>query len=116
MPNKPAYRLYVDDPVYKNILKKEEKVVFVDRFENADFILFTDESLLERYREYKQAHPEYSTILFATRYRLLKNCKDAVGALYWRKGRPQLLFLKPRLKHHNIVLPTMFKKFEIETL
>lgn len=116
IPQKNTIHVYVSDQEYKNALKKEKKIVFVDRFEDADFILLSDESTLEQYKQYRKRHPEHTALVFATKYRFLKNCHDAVGALYWRKGRSQLLFIAPRLKHYNITLPPSFEKFEIEAL
>ncbi len=38
-----------------------------------------------------------------------------VGAFYWRKGRPHIVFVKEKLQSFNIVLPPEYEKF-IESL
>ena len=53
-------------------------------------------------------------ILFGTKYSHLKN-KNVVGAFFWQKGRPNILFYKNRLKKYNIKLPAKFDKYiEVE--
>ena len=42
--------------------------------------------------------------VLVTRYNLLSQVEQAVGALYWQKGRPNLLFLKGRLGSRGIAL------------
>lgn len=116
VPQKTSIQVYISDPDYRDAFKKEGKVVLVERLADADFVLLTDYPTLERYRQFHKTHPEHSPVIFTTKYRLLKDCTDAVGALYWRKGRSQLLFIAPRLKLHDIVLPPAFKKFAIEAL
>ena len=51
-----------------------------------------------------------SKILFGTRYSHLKN-KNVIGAFFWQKGRPNILFYKDRLKKHNIKLDKSFDKY-----
>ena len=55
-------------------------------------------------------------VVFATSYRLLKYYPFIVGALYWKKGRVQLLFVKERLKRCGIDLPSSLHRYEIEAL
>jgi len=49
-------------------------------------------------------------ILFGTRYQTL-NYKSVVGAFFWQKGRPNILFYKTRLDQHNITLNKHFEKY-----
>lgn len=49
-------------------------------------------------------------ILFGTRYSHLKN-PEVVGAFFWQKGRPNILFYKDRLKKKNIKLDSSFDKY-----
>ena len=49
-------------------------------------------------------------IMFGTRYYHLKN-KDVVGAFFWQKGRPNILFYKERLDKHKIRLSAEFDKY-----
>lgn len=49
-------------------------------------------------------------ILFGTRYYHLKN-PNVIGAFFWQKGRPNILFYKRRLDEHNIKLVSSFDKY-----
>ena len=49
-------------------------------------------------------------ILFGTRYSHLKN-KNVIGAFFWQKGRPNILFYKKHLKKNSIKLDSSFDKY-----
>ncbi len=49
-------------------------------------------------------------ILFGTRYLHLKN-PSVVGAFFWQKGRPNILFYKKRLEKNHIKLDSSFDKY-----
>ena len=49
-------------------------------------------------------------IFFGTRYGHLKN-PDVIGAFFWQKGRPNILFYKSRLNMYGIKLDENFGKY-----
>jgi len=49
-------------------------------------------------------------IIFGTRYSHLKN-PSVVGAFFWQKGRPNILFYQERLEKKNIQLDSSFNKY-----
>lgn len=50
-------------------------------------------------------------IFFTNNYeRLLKN-KDYIGAFFWNKSRPNIIFIKNRLAQQNIKLPVDYENF-----
>ena len=49
-------------------------------------------------------------ILFGTRYSHLKN-KNVVGAFFWQKGRPNILFYQKRLQMYNVKLEPSFNEY-----
>jgi len=49
-------------------------------------------------------------LLFGTRYKTLLK-EPTVGAFFWQKGRPNILFYKSRLKKHGITLSKDFQKY-----
>lgn len=51
-----------------------------------------------------------SKLLFGTRYKHMKN-QDVIGAFFWQKGRPNILFYKKRLDQHHIELDPKFHKY-----
>lgn len=54
---------------------------------------------------------ESKSILFVTNYKLLKKYKNAVGAFYWKKGRPTIIFIKERLQDKSIKISSSFEKY-----
>lgn len=51
------------------------------------------------------------TIIFTTEYDLLAKDQRVVGAFFWQKGRPNLLFLRDRLQSSNLKLGREFDKY-----
>ena len=51
-----------------------------------------------------------SKILFGTRYIHLQN-PDVIGAFFWQKGRPNILFYRDRLAKKHIKLDASFEKY-----
>ena len=49
-------------------------------------------------------------ILFGTRYMHLRN-PQVIGAFFWQKGRPNILFYQYRLDQHHIKLNENFQKY-----
>lgn len=108
--HKDTIKLYTQDKEYINVFADYAHISIVKKTDNADVVLITEESDLSNL----PASPKQ--ILFATSYQLLKKNNDIIGALYWRKGRSQLVFIKDRLEKHGIVLPFEYQKFIIEAL
>ena len=52
----------------------------------------------------------FKKILFGTKYSNLQN-KDVIGAFFWQKGRPNILFSKENLEKKNIKLSTNLQKY-----
>lgn len=50
-------------------------------------------------------------ILFATDYALLNKDERFIGAFFWQKGRPNLLFLRDRLNKADLSLGREFDKY-----
>jgi hypothetical protein len=55
-------------------------------------------------------------ILFSTDLEILKNHKNAIGAFYWEKGRPKIVFVKDRLKRFELEIDLSFEKYLVESL
>lgn len=51
------------------------------------------------------------TLFFATDYLAFKKNSQAVGAFFYQKGRPSIVFRKEQLNKHNIVLSKEFEKY-----
>jgi len=49
-------------------------------------------------------------LLFGSRYQHLKN-PHVIGAFFWQKGRPNILFYKSRLEKYHISLDKSYDKY-----
>jgi hypothetical protein len=47
-------------------------------------------------------------IILVTKYDLLNEIPNAIGAFYWQKGRPNLVFISPRLVEKNMKLTSEY--------
>ena len=50
-------------------------------------------------------------LVFATSYYLYRHSPMVVGAFFWQKGRPNIIFRKKQLKKLGIKLPREFDKY-----
>lgn len=111
---KQVVSVYTLDSEYQNVFKHASNLHLVYSPEISDIILITNISGLATLKTLPKG--EKSPIVFVTEYHLLEKSEKIVGAIYWKKGRSQLLFLKNRLKKNNIVLPKKYNKFIVGEL
>jgi len=109
--HKERFSVYTESKIYKNVFSKSKRIILSRTPSSADIILITKKDTLRKLLKYTK-----KSILFTTKYNLLDNSDDIIGAFYWRKGRSQLLFIKNRLKKHGISLPGKYSKYIIDTL
>lgn len=50
-------------------------------------------------------------IIFLTNYKEYKKTKDAIGVLFWQKGRPNLILNEKKIKELSIKLPEEFAPY-----
>lgn len=110
--------VYTNSDEYTRVFSSSKKITLVSKPQSADLLLMTNEKALRKVLRKRKFSQEIDpgTILFVTDYRLLKISEEIVGAFYWKKGRSQLLFIKPRLEAKNITLPHDFKRFIVDEL
>jgi len=110
--------VYTTDKEYIEVFSHSKRIFLTNELEEADIALITDKRSLKSivYRLNVDRKESKKPILFVTDYRFLKMSDDIVGAFYWRKGRSQLLFIKKRLKEHNIRLPEAYQNYTIDEL
>ncbi len=90
----------------KNYIKKyAKKLIVVDDCNKADIIIAKEEKDII-FSSCKKKIPG-----IALRYSLLKENKNFIGALFWYKGRPNLVFVSFRLKQFQIKLPKSYSKY-----
>ena len=116
--NRPQIYVFTDNKQYRDVFRHSKNFILTDRFGKSDIILITNEEAFNKIRQEILAgnFVAKKPILFVTDYGLLKRSTDIVGALYWRKGRSQLLFVKDRLKKYLIELPQEYKNFLVDEL
>lgn len=114
--DKKQINVYTRDRELLHIFKRSKYISSVLEPEVSDIIIVhnrqTYEMVMGRIAKKRGTKP----IIFATDYRLLKQYSDIVGALYWKKGRSQLLFLKPRLDQYHISLPRSYEPYILEEI
>ncbi len=110
--------VYTNDQEYRDVFSHSKRLFLSDKFEEADIILVTEESTLSNilYRTQVNTNDSKKPIIFVTNYHFLKMSDDIVGAFYWRKGRSQLLFIKKRLRQHDITLPKEYQSFMVDEI
>ena len=112
-------KVYTTDTELKRIFAEGDRVVTVNDPLLSDIVVVTNEYAYEHIKRYlseKTDSKKQNLLIFTTDYHLLKEHNDIVGALYWKKGRSQLLFLAPRLKKHHITLPDSYASYIVDTL
>lgn len=54
--------------------------------------------------------------IITLKYELLKTYQNSVGSFFWQKGRPNIVFIAPRLKSQNISVGSKFDAFVEESI
>ncbi|WP_456400723.1 hypothetical protein [Persephonella sp.] len=88
----------------ERIIKYSKKFRITNDCEKADLLILREKIKLRC----------KGKIILTTNYYLLLELPDAVGAFYWKKGRPHLIFFKERLEKKGIRLPEDYEKYIIE--
>jgi len=92
-------KIWTDNYNLKNILKK---------YSNLDL---TNKNSANIYILNKKIENINNKIIFVTNYKLLKDINNSVGAFYWKKGRPNIIFIKERLDKNGIKIPFEYKNY-----
>jgi len=111
--NKKSVKVYTEDNEYRKIFLQSKYIKIVLNIKNADFILITTDTMLEKLKDKKLPK---NIIILTNDYHHMEQLDNILGAFYYRKGRRQFLFLRPRLKEHNITLPLEYDRYIIDEL
>jgi hypothetical protein len=95
--------VYIQDSEIKTLLQKSRHFKITNRCENAELIIGKYPDMLD--------YDCQNIPIFATSYRSYKNIQNAIGAFYWRKGRPQVKFNLNTIERYNLYLPQNLKKY-----
>lgn len=100
--NKELIFVHTDSKEHLNLIFKSKKLRYASTCEEANLIITNN-------KEFKKCKDK--TLIFTTDYLSYKSLPDAVGALFYQKGRPTIVFRKTILDKYKISLPEEFKKF-----
>lgn len=96
-------KVYVNDDEYKKMILSSQYLKLTKEIENSEIVIITKE---EEIKEIKDK------IAFSIEKTFLEKNENIIGAFYWNKGSPEIIFLKTRLEKHKIQLLESFKKYE----
>ncbi len=87
---------------HKNIIKQSAKIEETQNPSDANVIIVS-----------KNIPTNFSknSVIITTEYSLLIKDERIIGAFFWQKGRPNLLFLRPRMEKSNVNLGHEFDKY-----
>lgn len=87
-------KIYSNDKGIESEFAKRKRFSVVSRCENASLLVLTDEVELDKGCKNRAT--------FVMSYELLRKNKQSFGAFFWKKGRPNIILLKPRMESQNI--------------
>lgn len=96
-------KVYVNDDEYKKMVLSSQYLKLTQEIEDSDIIIITK---VEEINEIKDK------IAFSIDKDLLDQNTNIIGAFYWNKGNPEIIFIKDRLEKYNLNLLESFKKYE----
>ena len=74
-------------------------------FKNANFIIVKNVKNIKNKTDINNKH------VFVLDYYLLDKIPQSFGAFFWKKGRPNIVFIKPRLKQQSLELSSELKPY-----
>lgn len=106
LPNK-NISMYIKDSNYIEIKDelKHKHINIVSDCKNANFII------IKNFKQLSNKCDKEHKIIFTTSYKAYKNTKYVTGAIFWQKGRLNLIFRSNKLKDLSIKLPKFYNKY-----
>ena len=94
--NSESMTIWSDDDKIMKALRSSDKFEVVDNCSDAKLVILNKKANLPKNIEHKH--------IFVLDYNLLRKIPDSFGAFFWKKGRPNIVFLKPRVEKHSLEL------------
>ena len=101
--NSEPMSVWSDDGKIMKALRSSDEFKVVDNCRDAGLIILNDKSSLPK--NINQKH------IFVLKYSLLHKIPDSFGAFFWKKGRPNIVFIKPRVQKQSLKLSTNLKPY-----
>jgi hypothetical protein len=95
--------VYAPNTEHHPFIEKAPSLQRVQQCQDADILVISEDDIIHEACQRK--------MVFATTYRMLKQNTNAVGTLYWLKGRPHILFYQQRLDAYHLHLPKRFDDY-----
>ena len=89
-------KIWSDDKNIIRQLNRYSKFEITTDCKDATCIILKDKKNLPKVCE--------NTHIFALDYKLLSKIPQSFGALFWKKGRPNIVILEPRIKAQRIII------------
>ena len=89
-------KLWSDNKKLLNEIKEHHKFTIVEKLNDANIIILENKNSIT-----KKCLSKY---IFVLKYKLLTEIPRSFGALFWKKGRPNIVIIKPRAKAQSIKL------------
>lgn len=106
-PNKTSVKTWADTTYHKEVIKHSENMQLANSEKEAEFYLI-EKKLPKTIKK--------NVLIFTTNIDLFYDNDQVIGAFYWQKGRPNLIFLRERLKKYNIKLSSEFENYIEDSL
>ena len=95
--------IWSDDKKILSQLKRNRNFKITENCQNATFIILKDKNHL--------LNDCSNTHIFVLNYKLLSDIPKSFGALFWKKGRPNIVILEPRIKSQSIKVSKNLKPY-----
>lgn len=99
--DKKDINVFITDGI-KDMFRHSHNLRVIDSCEKADIVILTKKFPVEKCG---------NKPIFTTKYYLLKYNHNVIGALYWHKGRPNIILIRERLERFNITPPQELIQF-----
>jgi len=86
--------IWSDDKEILSKIKNHKKFITTTACKKANFVILKDKKYLSKVCN--------DTHVFVLNYKLLSDIPKSFGALFWKKGRPNIVILESRIKKQNI--------------
>ncbi len=100
---KDSILVYAKDPLYKSVILNSQNLKLANSAEEASIIIISSQDEVTNKTKNK--------LLFATDNDIFIDNENAIGAFYWQKGRPEIVFSKARLKNAKLSITQEFERY-----
>ena len=96
--------VYSQDKEYQDVINLSSRL---ELDADANIIIVSNEEDIPRNTD---------KILFTTEAKILEKNTNVIGAFYWKRGRPKIVFVRSRLEHFNLTIDPKFDKYIVDSL